>query len=148
MILEGGKEVKIIQHQIVAVWQTFQGCPPKHCKSCVAVTTWGWALLHRSKTPVVSIPGRCGLMAAHNCFRVAGCTVWCCIDCCALFHEIHQQYTLVVPKHHNHHFTSRFAHLEFFQSQVHRVFPLHACTFFSGEWWWTHVWSPVTMYWK
>lgn len=54
----------------------------KWCKNCcVAFSTWGWALLCRSKTPVMSIPGHCCLMAAYNCFRVAGCTIWCCIDC-------------------------------------------------------------------
>ena len=119
----------------------------KRCKSCVAVTTWGWPLLCRSKTPVVSIPGRCRLMAAHNCFRVAGCITWCCIDC-SLFHEIHQQYTLAVPNPHSHQFTSTFAHLEFSQSQGHGMFPLHVCTFFfrGSDDERTHVSSPVRMH--
>jgi len=44
----------------------------KCCKSCcVAVLTWGQALLWRSRTPVVSSPGHCHLMAARNHSMVA-----------------------------------------------------------------------------
>lgn len=42
-----------------------------HKSCCVAVTTCGQALLCWSKTHVVSSPGCCHLMAAHNIARVA-----------------------------------------------------------------------------
>jgi len=72
MILQSGKEVKITQWQMWAVWWIFQDCPPEALQElCVAVATWDRALLCISKTHVVSSPGHFCLMAAHNCSRVA-----------------------------------------------------------------------------
>jgi hypothetical protein len=49
-----------------------QDCPPEALPElCGAVAIWGWVLLCISKTPVVSSPGYCCLMAAHNHSRVA-----------------------------------------------------------------------------
>ena len=66
MILQSGKEAKITQCQVWAVWQIFQDCPPEALQQlCVAVATWGRVLLC-----VVSCPGHCHLMAACNHSRV------------------------------------------------------------------------------
>jgi len=66
MIFKDRKEVKITRHQIWAVWQMFQDCPSEVLQELCCSCDMGQVSLCRSTIPVVSSPGCCCLMAAHN----------------------------------------------------------------------------------
>ena len=62
--------MKITWRQIWAVWQMFQDCPSEVLEELCCSCDMGQVSC-RSTTPVVSSPGQCCLMTAHNHSRVS-----------------------------------------------------------------------------
>jgi len=144
MILQSGKEVKITQCQIWAVWRIFQDCPPEALQElCVAVATWGQVLLCISKTHVVSSPGHCHLMAACNRSRVAH-YVTALTD--VAFSMKSTNHTTLRSQNTTAITLSGLVQLELFGSRGLGMLPVQICMFCLREWRWTDISYPLTMH--